>query len=207
MWNHQWLKVIKCKKEASSFVSCPVHSCKKQHVLSGQQCLQLVGYFKDTLFFCHSFTQDIWFPWLDKNKNRKDPLTSDCLSCVIFLAEAFPSPPIPVMLDGRRTSMTKSIRLSVWQGDPVGQEKIPRLGERIWPAPVLWQISLKMGVRLQYITMLDSGLVSQNDSTHLFHYLLEKMTLCPGVSGSYSEIRPRSATQKEWIWNNACLIF
>lgn len=52
---------------------------------------------------------------------------------------------------------------------------------------VLWQISLKMGVRLQYITMQDSGLVSQNDFTQLFHYLLQKMTPCPEESRTCAE--------------------
>lgn len=56
---------------------------------------------------------------------------------------------------------------------------------------VLWQISLKMGVRLQYITMQDSGLVSQNDFTHLFHYLLQKMTPCPEESRDLHWSRPQ----------------
>lgn len=58
------------------------------------------------------------------------------LSCMIF--SWGPSIPylsfFPVTLDGRSASMTKRTRLSVWQGDPVGQEEILRPGERIWPA-------------------------------------------------------------------------
>lgn len=37
------------------------------------------------------------------------------------------------MWDGRSPTMTKSIFLCVWQGDPVGEEKLLQLGERIWP--------------------------------------------------------------------------
>lgn len=96
-----------------------------------------------------------------------------------------------------------SLCLTGW---PSGREKDSTTGGTHLADLVLWQISLKMGVCLQYITMLDRSLVAQNDSTHLFHYLLEKMTLCPEVYVSYS--MNKTFKQSKGLHNkNAHLIF
>lgn len=71
-----------------------------------------------------------------------------------------------------------SLCLTGW---PSGHGKDSTTGGTHPAGWLLWQISLKMKVRLQYITMLDGSLVAQNDSTHLFHYLLQKMTFPPRV--------------------------
>ncbi len=86
--------------------------------------------------------------------------------------------------------MTKSICLCVWQGDPVGEEKLLQPGERIWPtwyydkSPSKWEYAcniLECKIGASWPRMIPAAA-----STHLFHYLLEKMTVCPEANGSYT---------------------
>lgn len=96
-----------------------------------------------------------------------------------------------------------SLCLTGW---PSGQGKDSTTGGTHLADLVLWQISLKMRVCLQYITMLDRSLVARNDSTHLFHYVLEEMTLCPEVNGSYS-MNNTFNQSKGLDYKNANLVF
>lgn len=85
--------------------------------------------------------------------------------------------------------MTKSIFLCVWQGDPVGEEKLLQLVDRIWPtwyydkSPSKWEYACNI---LQcWIGALWPRMIPAAASTCLFHYLLEKMTVSPELNRSH----------------------
>lgn len=93
--------------------------------------------------------------------------------------------------------MTKSTRLCVWQGDPVGQEEILRPGEHIWPAwyydksPSKWEFACNI---LQCrIAALCPGMIPPTSSI----ISLWKMTPCPEESRPCAEARRSSSPQKK----------